>query len=88
MTINSKNTKAEILAAYKELEKQKKALDSELKKRATISTEVRPEETKKAERTVVNQKNINQTIQLLEQLQTGFGSAVSHLSEKSSIFYE
>lgn len=34
MTINSKSTKAEIIAAYKEIEKQKKNLESEIKNRS------------------------------------------------------
>ena len=81
MAINSRNTKAEILAAYKELEKQKKALDSELKKRpmATSSSEAKINTIKK---TAVDRQNMNQIIHNLERLQTGFGGAVSHLSEK------
>lgn len=87
MAINSKNTKAEILAAYKELEKQKKVLDLELRRKSvtTSSSETQTKETNKVNninKPIVAQKNINQTIQILEQLQTGFGSAVSYLSEK------
>ena len=83
MTINSKNTKAEILAAYKELDRQKKSLESEIKK--TIKASPIVEHTAPKNSTAVinknNLQNITNTIQALEQIQTGFGAAVSNLSE-------
>ena len=47
-----------ILAAYKELEKQKKVLDSELKKRTAsiVSTQVQPQKTNQVNNGIVIQK--------------------------------
>ena len=88
MTINSKNTKAEILAAYKEIEKEKKSLESELKN----SNKITPVASKYADRssarhfsaTVNNNssKGISNTICSLAQIKGGFGGAVSNLSEQ------
>ena len=88
MTINSKNTKAEILAAYKEVEKQKKVLESEVKAKAkstpvigknivSNSNQINLATTNKA-----GNKNISHTIVSLEQIKDSFGGAVSNLSEQ------
>lgn len=90
MSINSKSTKAEILAAYKELEKQKKSLESEIKQQVQKKLTVAPI----ASSTAINVKpavltrnqdvaqDLSQTIQSLEKIQSGFGGAVSNLSEQ------
>jgi hypothetical protein len=83
MTVNSKNTKAEILEAYKTLEKEKKALESEVKKATTISIPVIKENNPPHQaKTNLSAKNIEQTIKILEKLQTDFGSSVGNLSEQ------
>ena len=83
MAINSKNTKAEILAAYKETEKQNKLLESKMKAqdRATVTrSHIFPPKSKSA---IAERSNINilNTIESLQQIKAGFGSAVSQLSE-------
>ena len=84
MAVNSKNTKAEILAAYKEIEKQNKLLESEVKQAQNQTTVERsrifPQESKSAtaERSKIDILN---TIESLQQIKAGFGSAVSQLSE-------
>ncbi len=88
MAINSKSTKAEILAAYKELEKEKKALISEAKsQKSQPKTEVKPSTTSTANKSQsesVSGKNSNmeQTIKTLQQLQVNFGGAIANLSEQ------
>ena len=94
--VNAKNTKAQILDAYQELEQEKSELEAKLKaaetKAKTTSTKVTSIENKKPvsqpqspPQTKLDlnshQYNITQIIQSLEQLQVGFGSAVSQLSE-------
>ena len=86
MAINSKSTKAEILAAYKDIEKQKKALESELKSSKTAlssskmvnsaSSKNLPQSSQQNSR-----QDIHNTIILLTQIKSGFGGAVSNLSE-------
>lgn len=88
--INSKSTKAEILEAFKELDREKSTLESEIKKlnkqhqspaKSTPSTpSSQGTETMKAPRNA--QYKMNQIIENLEQLQIVFGSAVSDLSEQ------
>ena len=87
MTINSKNTKAEILAAYKALEKEKRALELAAKQAPTTQNNNSP----KSSSMIVNLgtskqqmelKDIAKTLNILEQLQIGFGGAVSNLSEQ------
>ena len=87
MAINSKSTKAEILAAYKEAEKQKKALESELKNTPKSShTNIKPID-RSASRNLPqpsrnnDARDIYHTILSLSQIQNGFGGAVSNLSE-------
>jgi hypothetical protein len=89
MTINSKNTKAEILAAYKALEKEKKALEAETQKGTTAqSNNSSPKNSLKTVvdtgivRQQIEQRDIAKTLKILEQLQIGFGGAVSNLSEQ------
>lgn len=84
MAINSKSTKAEILAAYKEIEKQKKALESEAKKSASNSPTLNPTPTKRVVSNTAQSdiKDINNTIEALARIQNGFGGAVSNLSEQ------
>ena len=86
MAINSKNTKAEILAAYKEIEKQKKSLESELKNAAKIVTvakkPINPAVKHLSPVNKNNSKDIANTIDSLSQIQGSFGGAVSNLSEQ------
>lgn len=84
MTINSKSTKTEILAAYKEIEKQNKSLESEVRKGGLTSKNTNQVIVEKQEvLTVTNYNNdISTTIKSLEQIQNNFGSAVSNLSER------
>lgn len=89
----SRSTKAEILAAYKELAKEKASLEAQIRQldRATKtpvatkpkSSEPNPLETMSELQT--EQQHMKQTIALLIKLQVGFGSSVSNLSEKLTI---
>jgi hypothetical protein len=82
---NEKNTKVEILQAYEELAKEKAALksqlDQSLKEQPIASSNPNPEP-KVAMNQSPSQKKMNYIIQTLEQIQLGFGSAVSELSEQ------
>lgn len=87
MAINSKSTKAEILAAYKELTQQNKKLESKIKSSATNNSSPSPA-IKQPTATpvpspavIIKSHQIDSTIQSLEQIQENFGSAVSNLSE-------
>jgi len=90
MVINSKSTKAEILAAYKEVEKQKKILQSEIKQKnrsqnvAAISNPSKSISGKSKTNVMskVNIKNISSTIFALEEIKGNFGGAVGNLSEQ------
>jgi len=87
MSINSKNTKAEILAAYKDLEKQKKVLESEIKQQAqknSVATSPKIATAKSTPPKISHNANrdLSKTIQSLEQIQGDFGGAVSNLSEQ------
>jgi hypothetical protein len=92
MSINSKSSKAEILAAYKDLEKQQKILKAEIRQQdkndlaanspevSTITPKAQTEtEAKKGQNT---NPDLAQTIQSLEKIQGSFGGAVSNLSEQ------
>ena len=93
-SINDKNTKAEILEAYKEAAKEKAALESQLKqlnKEKPAVIPVQPnvvkeipnlEAVKPMTLTQVQQQKLQYTIESLMLLQSGFGGAVSELSEK------
>ncbi|MBK4732351.1 hypothetical protein JJD41_21135 [Oxynema sp. CENA135] len=93
--INSRSTKAEILEAFEELKKEKSSLESQLKKtekekkeiasnplaaaqQTTPSAEVKP----KMNAPKTAKDKMHQTIESLQLLQLGFGSAVSELSEQ------
>ncbi len=91
--MNEKNTKAEILEAYKQLEKEKAALDSQLKQlnnnqsangsqKQTAVPEKPIVEAKKPMTLIQNQQKMQGTIDNLILLQFGFGGAISELSEK------
>ena len=91
--LSDKNTKAEILEAYKQLENEKATLDSQLKQLNNAKSEnisekqaAVPEkpimEVKKPMNLVQNQQKMQGTIDNLILLQFGFGGAVSELSEK------
>ena len=88
MAINSKSTKAEILAAYKELEKQKKSLETEIKNKPKVPPTANksnpPVAVRKAVATTTksNHQDISKTIQSLAEIQSSFGGAVSNLSEQ------
>ena len=83
MAVNSKNTKAEILAAYKEIEKQKKLLESELKQAQQAKIVRSPSQVKSRSTATVDRSNLDipNTIKSLQQIKAGFGGAVSQLSE-------
>lgn len=93
--ISSKNTKAEILEAFSELKKEKAAIEAEMKQlnQDQKTTTKTPSHlvSNQPEAEVVKFMNLNKpnskptmqyTIENLLMLQTGFGSAVSELSEK------
>lgn len=92
--ITSKSTKAEIMEAFEELEKEKSGLEAEVKQlakekqaaaKSTISAvkEVNSNDVKPPMNTTPTaQQKINQTIESLQLLQLGFGGAVSDLSER------
>lgn len=80
---NSKNTKAEILEAYEELFKDRKALETQLKQMQK-ETKEKPASENNDRHTSANvaQGKMTDTIENLLKLQLGFGSAISELSEK------
>ena len=93
--VNSKNTKAEILEAFAELKKEKSALETEIKELnqegKTITKNSVDSISKQPEKEVGKFMNLNQTknkpsmqytIENLLRVQTGFGGAISELSEK------
>ncbi|MCT7954958.1 hypothetical protein [Laspinema palackyanum] len=92
--ITSKSTKAEIMEAFEELEKENSGLEAQVKQlakekqaaaKSTISAvkEVNSPEVKTPMNTTPTaQQKINQTIESLQLLQFGFGGAVSDLSER------
>ena len=90
MGVNSKNTKAEILAAYKEIEQQNKALALKLKQKQNsqqiVAANVAPSKASPtlATKTISDRNNqdIIHTIVSLEQIQGSFGGAVGDLSER------
>ncbi|MDY6940094.1 MAG: hypothetical protein SWY16_20865 [Cyanobacteriota bacterium] len=96
----SRSTKAEILAAYKELAKEKTALESQMRQlESTSKTATKSKSAEKpamtshshgnsnsnsAVRVTCQQQHMNDTIDRLTQLQLGFGTCASNLSEKLS----
>ncbi|MBD1896054.1 hypothetical protein [Coleofasciculus sp. FACHB-129] len=87
---NDKNTKAEILAAYEELSKEKAALDSQLKQLNQSNLPAIKDKQPLESRITMNQaaadqQKMDRVIESLAKLQLGFGSAVSELSEKLTL---
>lgn len=92
MTINSKNTKAEILAAFEQLQQEKQAAEKEIKKlqQQPIASPIQPPKPPKPPETMtptspitINpSNNLEDTLANLEQLKLSFGGTVSNLSEK------
>lgn len=89
--VTSKNTKAEILSAFKELNKEKNNLEAQLQqlnKEKPVAVKNQSQTTtmavaKNSKKQVDSaQKGIDQTIKSLELIQVGFGSAASDLSEQ------
>jgi hypothetical protein len=88
--ITERNTKAEILEGYTQLQEEKKALESQVKqlqKESKDKPSVPSKQTLQPHTTEMNapqtvQDKMKFTIDSLEKLQWGFGSAVSELSEK------
>ncbi|NJL51390.1 MAG: hypothetical protein HC930_02750 [Hydrococcus sp. SU_1_0] len=90
MTINSKSSKAEILAAYKDLEKQKKSLEAEIRQQDKSGLAANAPAVSQSKPEIETGQNTNpdlapdlaKTIQSLEKIQGSFGGAVSNLSEQ------
>lgn len=93
MTINSRNTKAEILAAYKALEKENKSLQVDSKRSSNTQKENSNNQNNSSNHTKPNrilntiqqqtdQRDIANTVKILDQLQIGFGTSVSYLSKQ------
>ena len=88
--LSDKNTKAELLEGYAQLQEEKKALESQIKqlqKEPKDQPPVATEKTSQPQGTAMNQQQnvkdkMSSTIDSLVKLQLGFGSAVSDLSEK------
>ena len=86
----SRSTKAEILAAYKELSKEKAALESQMRQQEASAKTATATKSKPSEKPAmtsnssnsIQQQRMNETIDRLMQLQSGFGTSVSDLSEK------
>ncbi|HAN73097.1 MAG TPA: hypothetical protein DCQ63_01440 [Planktothrix sp. UBA8402] len=84
--VSDRNTKAELLEAYQELTQEKNELETQIKQLSSNRKEVQPiseEKIKPMTTTPVVQKpKMQQTIDNLLLLQSGFGSAVNELSEQ------
>lgn len=84
--VSDRNTKAELLEAYQELAQEKNDLETQIKQLSSTPKEVKPineEKIKPMTSTPVVQKpKMQQTIDHLLLLQTGFGSAINELSEQ------
>jgi DNA repair exonuclease SbcCD ATPase subunit len=88
--LNEKNTKAELLEGYSQLQEEKKALETQIKqlqKEQKDKPPVAPDKQSQPQGTAMNQPQtvkdkMSYTIDSLVKLQLGFGSAVSDLSEK------
>jgi hypothetical protein len=90
--VTAKSTKAEIIEAFEELKKEKNSLESQLKKlerdnkTGTPNTAIKDNGANKSDTQKVTsmtaQNNVNLIVKSLEQLQVGFGGAVSNLSEQ------
>lgn len=88
--LTEKNTKAELLEGYSQLQEEKKGLETQLKqlqKEQKDKPPVAPDKQSQPQGTAMNQPQtvkdkMSYTIDSLVKLQLGFGSAVSDLSEK------
>ncbi|MGL5132101.1 MAG: hypothetical protein ACRC78_06205 [Planktothrix sp.] len=84
--VSDRNTKAELLEAYQELAQEKNDLETQIKQLSSTPKEVKPiteEKIKPMTSKPVEQKpKMQQTIDHLLLLQTGFGSAINELSEQ------
>lgn len=84
--VSDRNTKAELLEAYQELAQEKNDLETQIKQLSSTPKEVKPineEKIKPMTSTAIVQKpKMQQTIDHLLLLQTGFGSAINELSEQ------
>ncbi len=88
--LTEKNTKAELLEGYSQLQEEKKALETQIKqlqKEQKDKPPVAPDKQSQPQGTAMNQPQtvkdkMSYTIDSLVKLQLGFGSAVSDLSEK------
>lgn len=84
--VSDRNTKAELLEAYQELAQEKNDLETQIKQLSSTPKEVKPiseEKIKPMTPTPVVQKpKMQQTIDQLLLLQSGFGSAINELSEQ------
>lgn len=88
--LTEKNTKAELLEGYSQLQEEKKGLETQLKqlqKEQKDKPPVAPDKQSQPQGTAMNQPptvkdKMSYTIDSLVKLQLGFGSAVSELSEK------
>lgn len=82
---SAKSTKAEILAAYNELAKEKSTIKSQLDQSAKEQPSLVKEQSvvvSKMNQSLTVQQKMNLTIENLEKIQQGFGSAVSDLSDQ------
>ncbi|MBD1935141.1 MULTISPECIES: hypothetical protein [Cyanophyceae] len=87
---SDKNTKAEILAAYEELNKEKAAIESQLKQLSEAKPPAIKDKLPLESWTTMNQgaaaqEKMGNVIESLAKLQLGFGGAVSELSEKLTL---
>ncbi|BAY40165.1 hypothetical protein NIES2111_45480 [Nostoc sp. NIES-2111] len=85
--LTDKNTKAEILQAYEDLNKEAATLKSQLSQVAKEISSTNKEKPKSEPNPPMNQsaniqQRMNYTIESLAKIQLGFGSAVNELSEK------
>lgn len=87
--ISDRNTKAEILAAYQELQNEKSALESQFEKSSNSNSNgnnsnipVAAEPTQSLSLSDSNKPKMQQVLENLTLLQAGFGGAVSELSEQ------
>lgn len=90
--VNAKSTKAEILEAFDALKKEKTALEAEIRKlnkesqleskTAAITSGKKEQDDQQMSQVKALKNSINGTIENLKNLQVGFGSAVSDLSEQ------
>lgn len=87
---SEKNTKAEILTAFDELLKEKKALEVQVVQKEEKSVNGRNGKHTSEQDLIVNpaqrsQQRMESTVEGLNQLQLGFGGAISDLSEKLTL---